>query len=210
MERKISTRCRFAQEEGEFFPKVNYFASLPPLPCNENSGRIFTTFLRCQFLAVPSFTLGSYLVQRRRTFRRKGVKVSVESWAQKEAFLHLWNRGKRFLSCADRKEKRTRWCSMVNNPVYAIGRRWYSGRLCCEQIRVTLLGFLFSDRSRSSFPPPPPPVATGFTGVAEIFLYFSFCSILYFIPVFPNTCAGQFFFVGRLKRKMSLIYYGRL
>lgn len=168
-------------------------------------------FLRCfcaasfsRFLRSPSVPI-SY-----KEGERKGVKVSVESWAQKEAFLHLWNRGKRFLSRADRKEKRTRWCSMVNNPVYAIGRRWYSGRLCCEQIRVTLLGFLFSDRSRSSFPPPPPPVATGFTGVAEIFLYFSFCSILYFIPVFPNTCAGQFFFVGRIKRKMSLIYYGRL
>lgn len=166
--RKIS---KVYTRKGNFSQK----SKLLPLLTNENSGRIFTTFLRNYSATLFLFSF----VQK-----REGFSACLESW-------------KTFsLARGEKKRKKAR-CSMANNRVYATRGRWYSGRWCREQIRVTLLGFLFSDRSRSSFPSPVlelQPVSP-----VSIFLYFSFSSILYFIPVFRHTYAGQFSSVTMLK-----------
>lgn len=132
-------------------------------------GRIFTTFATLQKMhhrvtfsrfSFSSFSfLGSYLAQRPNVPAKKRVLANVENLGPKKAFRSNFEAASyRFSSCKSNREnvawrarEKRRKLGVERWIIQFIGRttirrRRYSGRLC-EQIRVTLLGFLFFSRS---------------------------------------------------------------
>lgn len=125
---------------------------------------------------------------------KKGFSPSLESW--------------KTLSRAERKEKKTRWCSMVNNPVYTNTTRMVFGSVASKFESRWWDFFSLIDHARVF----PPSSCNRFSPLSSYFYTFPFvlCYILY-----PFFVCGPIFFnpFGVTKvalHKTPLICYGRL